>query len=76
MEDFNFKELRRRISKYFENDAQTHEKENIFNEIQSHPNGPEALQRERVIREKIKAHVSRPSVSPGLVDQIKNITNR
>ena len=64
MEDFNFTELRRRISKYFENDAQ------------SHPNGPEALQRERVIREKIKAHVSRPSVSPGLVDQIKNITNR
>ena len=54
MEDFNFTELKRRISLYFENDSQTNEKENIFNEIQSHPNGPEVFNRDRTIREKIK----------------------
>ena len=76
MEDFNFTELKRRISLYFENDSQTNEKENIFNEIQSHPNGPEVFNRERTIREKIKERVHRPSVSVGMIDQIKKIAHK
>lgn len=72
MEDLNFSELGRRISMVFDKDHATNEEQSIIEQINSHPNGNEAMTRERIIRGKIKEKMQRPAINTGLIDQIKN----
>jgi len=72
MDQFNFAEIRKKITSYLDHDMSPEDQDSFLTQIQKDPNGQSELIRERLIRSKIRENIHRPHLSPGLVDRIKN----
>lgn len=71
MEEISFFEIRKRIAMFLDNDMNTDDQEKFINEVKQHPAIENDLNRDRAIRERLKASVTRPNISQDLVDKIK-----
>ena len=72
MDQFNFTEIRKKITSFLDHDMSPEDQDSFLTQIQKDPNSQNELIRERLIRSKIRENIHRPHLSPGLVDRIKN----
>lgn len=68
----SFKDLTRRVTLYLDGELTTEEERELLQEIQLNPQYVQLLSKEQNFREFIKSRLQRKSVSPTLVQSIKD----
>jgi len=68
----NFKDLSRRMTLYLDGELNTEQERELLQEIQQNPQYVQLLSKEQHFREFIKSRLQRKSVSPTLVQSIKD----
>jgi len=73
MPDFkNMNEIRESINLYFDNALTNDDQQNLLNKVDSDSTCHKIFNQEKNMREFIKNNVTRPAVSPDLIQNIKN----
>ncbi len=67
----DYKDLVRKVTMYLDNALSKEAERELLREIKSNPNYMELLHKEKSFREFVKSRVQRRSVSPALVQSIK-----
>ncbi len=68
----NINEIRESINLYFDNALTTDAKQNLLNKVDSDSTCHKIFNQEKNIRDFIRNNVTRPAVSPDLIQNIKN----
>jgi len=68
----SFKDLTRRVTLYLDGELTTEEERELLQEIQLNPQYVQLLSKEQNFREFIKSRLQRKTVSPTLVQSIKD----
>lgn len=68
----SFKDLSRRVTLYLDGELSTEEERELLQEIQLNPQYVQLLSKEQNFREFIKSRLQRKTVSPTLVQSIKD----
>lgn len=68
----SFKDLTRRVTLYLDGELSTEEERELLQEIQLNPQYVQLLSKEQNFREFIKSRLQRKTVSPTLVQSIKD----
>ena len=73
MPDFkNMNEMRANINLYFDNALTSDDQQNLLNKVEHDSTCQKIFNQEKNMREFIKNNVTRPAVSPDLIQNIKN----
>lgn len=67
----DYKDLVRKVTMYLDNALSKEAERSLLREIKSNPNYMELLHKEKSFREFVKSRVQRRTVSPALVQSIK-----
>ncbi len=76
MEDSLLAELLRKITRYFDKEMNSKDENQFLQEIGKHPAGLTAFNKEKNIREKLRANLRRPSDTSHIIDQIRKEINK
>lgn len=68
----NFHEIRDRINLYFDNALSSDDEKDLMKEVSHNPKCNKLFQKEKTFRNFLKNNVTRPSVSPDLIQSIKD----
>ncbi len=71
MEDSLLAELMRKITRYFDKEMNSNDERQFLQEIVKHPAGLNAFNKEKNIRQKLRANLRRPSDTSHIVDHIR-----
>lgn len=68
----NARNLRSKINLYFDNALSHEEQDSLLNQVESDPRCSKMFKKEKTFRDYIKNNVKRSSVSPDLIQSIKD----
>jgi len=68
----NISDFRQKVSLYFDNELSKDQEKELMNQVDNDSRCSKVFKKEKSFRDFIKTNVTRPAVSPDLIQMIKN----